>query len=311
MVSKPIHVVVGVIRNKNGEILISLRNKNVHQGGYWEFPGGKVEPGETVQQALIRELQEELSLDVKNATPLIKISHRYSDLSVLLDVWVVEEFSGQAKPCEGQPIKWVKVEELAAYEFPEANKNIVSAAQLPRHYAILSGGGFAELQNNLQSILARQGKLIQLRAKALQFAEVEKILAYAVPVCQEKGAILLVNSAMPITDQSKQLGIHLTSQDLMLTKIRPKGYQWVGASCHALKELEHAEQVGVDFAVLGPVLTTKSHPHAHPLGWEQFADLLLEVNIPVYALGGMRLDHQHEAFLAGAQGIAGISAYID
>lgn len=124
-----IHVAVGVILNAENRILIALRPEDTHQGGLWEFPGGKVECHETVESALDRELFEELGLRVTACKPLTKIQHDYTDKSVLLDVWWVNQFEGVAEGKEGQPLRWVSAEELSDYRFPAANKPIISAVQ--------------------------------------------------------------------------------------------------------------------------------------------------------------------------------------
>ena len=124
-----IHVAVGVIVNEAKEILIALRPKQSHQGGLWEFPGGKVEDGETVEVALSRELNEELGLIVSSCRPLLTIHHEYADKRVVLDVCWVEEFVGVANGREGQPIRWVTAEELSEYRFPAANHDIIIAVQ--------------------------------------------------------------------------------------------------------------------------------------------------------------------------------------
>ncbi len=135
---KQIHVAVGVILDKQQQILIALRPEDVHQGGLWEFPGGKVEDNETLQQALTRELSEELGLAVTGIRPLIEIHHDYSDKSVLLDVWWVDQYSGVAEGREGQPIRWVSAAELSNYSFPDANQAIISAVQAALNSPLLS-----------------------------------------------------------------------------------------------------------------------------------------------------------------------------
>jgi 8-oxo-dGTP diphosphatase len=122
-----VHVAVGVIYNTSGEILIALRDTSRHQGGLWEFPGGKVEQGEDVQQALARELLEEVNIEVLQCSVLLTNTHDYGDKQVLLDVWRVDGFSGIAEGREGQAIRWVSVDELQDYEFPEANIPIIQS----------------------------------------------------------------------------------------------------------------------------------------------------------------------------------------
>jgi mutator protein MutT len=129
---KRIHVAAAVIRDDAGKILIARRADTQHQGGLWEFPGGKVEADESVETALARELHEELGIVVDAARPLIKVRHDYPDKQVLLDVWEVSAFTGQPHGAEGQPLAWVTPRDLANYEFPAANQPIVAAARLPK-----------------------------------------------------------------------------------------------------------------------------------------------------------------------------------
>ena len=305
-----LHVAVGVIKDCDDNILISLRHDTAHQGGLWEFPGGKVEAGETVEQALTRELKEELDISVKQLTPLIQIKHRYTDLNVLLDVWTVTRFTGMPRGCEGQEINWVSPDQLRDYAFPAANAPIVTATRLPAEYAILNAAKNADLLEGLVRLLDNDIKLIQARIKSLSASEASRFIELAIPLCQQKGAKLLVNSAVQGVNRLKVDGIHLTSTDLLALEQRPEGFLWVAASCHNQKELKHAEVIGVDFVVLSPVLKTPTHPEAAPLGWEVFKALVGSVNTPVFALGGMVNKDKLFAQSLGAQGIAGITCFL-
>ncbi|MDD2658246.1 MAG: Nudix family hydrolase [Methylococcales bacterium] len=314
---KLLQVAVGVIKNTKGKVLISLRDKSLHQGGLWEFPGGKIESGESPEQALTRELKEELDLTVTAATPLITVKHQYPGLSVQLNVFLVEHFSGDAKSCEGQPFKWVTLAELADHDFPSANQPIITAAKLPSFYAILDDADDSLLLVNLQKILTHGVKLIQLRLKTLPPDKIEKFIEQAYPLCKQQGALLLINSAANNATEFSLDGIHLTSRHLMSATSRPafprgtpEQSRWVAASCHNLQELQHAQAIGVDFAVLAPVLATETHPETEPLGWEQFSGLVAQVNLPVYALGGLSESYLDRARQAGSQGISGIKAFL-
>jgi 8-oxo-dGTP diphosphatase len=305
----PLQVAVGVVKNPEGKILISLRHAELHQGGLWEFPGGKVEASETAESALARELKEELNIDVTAASPLITIRHRYPDRFVQLNVFLVEQFSGEAKSLEGQPFKWVAPYELGQYAFPAANQPIITAVKLPPYYAILDDADEDLLLPNLQKILNRGIKLIQARLKNLSPAAVAAFIEQAYPLCKQQQAVLLMNSAV---DYSAEVdGIHLTSRDLMALTARPENIKWLAASCHNLGQLQQAQKIGVDFVVLAPVLPTQTHPGAAVLGWEQFAELVAEVNLPVYALGGMTRSSLINARQHGGQGIAAIRAFLD
>lgn len=124
-----VHVAVGVISDGADRILVSLRPQHVHQGGLWEFPGGKVEAGETVERALHRELLEELAIEVRACQPLLTIQHDYPDKSVLLDVWWISAFDGEPHGREGQPWQWVDAAQLGTLKFPEANQPILAAIE--------------------------------------------------------------------------------------------------------------------------------------------------------------------------------------
>jgi 8-oxo-dGTP diphosphatase len=311
---KILHVAVGVIKNTDGQILISLRKPSLHQGSLWEFPGGKLETGETAQQALIRELNEELDITVFSATPLMTIKHRYPELTVQLHVFLVEQFSGLAKGNEGQAIKWVTTAELSNYPFPAANKAIIMAAQLPPYYAILDDTDESQDLINLSHLLNRGIKLIQLRLKSTPPKQLSKFIKQAYPLCQEYGVRLLINSSVKNAQTYALDGVHLNSRDLMSLSKRPtylNSSAWLSASCHNLLELQHAQQIGVDFVVLAPVLKTKSHPDTPPLGWEKFTELVSQINLPIYALGGLAEANLIDAHKAGGQGIAAIRAFLE
>ena len=309
---KPIHVAVGVITDPQGEVLIAKRHRHRHQGGLWEFPGGKVEKGERVFDALRRELKEELDITVESASPLIKIAHAYPDRNVLLDVWRVDHFHGEAFGREGQTITWVCGNRLQDYAFPQANRPIIAAARLPERYAILDyeQGDSAALRQNLQRILDRGIRLIQLRAKYLPAAQYD---ALATKVCQaaaRHSVTILLNAEPEQIVRAGAAGVHLTGRRLMQLKERPLDENlWVAASCHTLEELQQAERLKLDFVVLSPVMPTVTHPEATPLGWNAFEALVAQVNLPVYALGGLALSDVRRAREAGAQGIAGIRAF--
>jgi 8-oxo-dGTP diphosphatase len=308
---KPIQVAVGVIKNPCGQVLISLRHTNLHQGGLWEFPGGKIESHESAKQALVRELDEELGMTITDAMPLITVNHNYPDLAVQLRVLLVENYNGTVKSREGQAFCWVNPDDLINYAFPAANQPIITAAQLPSYYAILDDTVPGVLLNNLNKILNRGITLIQARLKNLSPAAAQVFLQDARNLCHKHNARLLLNSGIAEWQHVEGDGVHLTSIDLMATQQRPALAQWVVASCHNLAELQHAQQIGADFVVLAPVLPTPTHPEAKVLGWEQFTELTAQINLPVFALGGLTHADLSTAREAGAQGIAGIRAFWD
>ena len=304
-----LHVAVGVVRDSEGRVLLTERHQHAHQGGLWEFPGGKLEAGETVVHALQRELREEVGIEVQAARPLIKIKHRYPDLSVLLDVWRVDSFTGVATAHEGQAMRWVEPNQLNDYTFPAANLPIITAARLPDRYAILEGDSIEQVLQNLDNIARNKVSLLQFRAKSLPTADIHTAYRSVVAECRKQNMTLLINSDLPLFDAEAD-GIHLSSRALMIATERPTDYEWIAASCHNLRELKHAEDIGVDFVVLAPILPTPTHPNTVPLGWEAMAELMENVNLPVFALGGLKIQDIDRVVYAGGQGIAGISAFL-
>ncbi|MCS3466425.1 8-oxo-dGTP diphosphatase [Pseudomonas sp. JUb42] len=309
---KRVHVAAAVIRGTDGRILIARRADTQHQGGLWEFPGGKVEAGESVQAALARELKEELGIAVRSARPLIKIQHDYPDKQVLLDVWEVSSFTGEPHGAEGQPLAWVSNRELVNYDFPAANQPIVAAARLPADYLItpddLDNG---ELLRGIQKAVASGIKLIQLRAPNRYDPQYRDLAVDAVGLCAGKAQLMLKGPLEWLGD-FPAAGWHLTAEQLRkyASKGRPfPEERWLAASCHNAEELTLAEQMGVDFVTLSPVQPTQTHPEAVPLGWELVSELIGGFSKPVFLLGGVGPDERSRAWDIGAQGVAGIRAF--
>ncbi len=303
-----IHVAAAVIVDTQGRVLLARRSRDKHQGGLWEFPGGKLESGEDVLTALKRELHEELGITVTQARPLIRIPHHYPDKSVLLDVWKVNSFEGVAHGREGQPVEWVKPAALRDYDFPEANRPIISAAQLPACYLITpSPQDRDDFLTRLDDALAGGIRLVQLRAKGLDDGAYKALARAAVAHCHAHGAKLLLNGDPQWVAEVGADGVQLSSGRLKVLKARPLTDEYlVGGSCHNAEELEHARQLGVDFALLSPIKWTKSHPEMEGLGWDAMRGMIDDMPFPVYALGGVSKNDLENAFAAGAQGIAAI-----
>ena len=310
MKASQIHVAVGVIRDRRGRVLISERPDHVHQGGLWEFPGGKVEPGESVRDALARELREELGITVHRSRPLIQVRHRYTDRSVFLDVYVVEDFAGEPHGREGQPVAWVETDALRNKPFPEANEPIMQAARLPDRYLITPKPDEDEtvFLQGLEASLADGIQLVQFRAPDLPVQRFERLGRAARTLCARHDVPFLVNADPETATAWEADGVHINSRRLMALRRRPLPKAlWVGASCHDAAQLARAQDLGVDFCVLGPVRQTASHPGARGMGWGEFERLTRPVNLPVFGLGGLAAEDTRQAWESGAQGIAGIT----
>lgn len=311
-----IHVAVAVIVNDNNEVCISLRHPNSHQGGLWEFPGGKIESNETVEQALVREIREELDLIIKQSRPLITIAHDYQDKHVCLHVHKILAYEGRARGLEGQEVRWIELSQLSGYDFPQANIPIIKAVQLPEKYLIT--GKYTDNADFLQKLtraLENGIRLVQLRLKntGQSKEQLQCLVEQAADICKQTEAKLMFNLANDCMEQIdlsriEFAGYHADSKTLAKLTQSPD-VKWFSSSCHNAKELAKAMQLNTDFIVLSPVQKTASHPEMAAMGWSQFSSLVENVSIPVYALGGVSEQDLETAWLHGAQGVAAISAF--
>ena len=305
-----VHVAVGIVLDAQGKVLIAQRPAASHQGGKWEFPGGKLQPREEILHALARELNEELGIHVQTAHPFLRVRHAYADKTVLLDAWKVTTYQGQVHGREGQPLRWVSCHELGHYDFPAADLPILDALLLPNLYVISDAGrlGTATFLTRLERALHAGVRLVQVREKHLTPEVYLDFAGRVIHLAHAHGAKVLLNAEPDMVAQTGADGVHLTSERLLTTHSRPlaRGLL-VAASCHSAQEIAWAEHIQADFAVLSPVLDTPSHAGAVVLGWARFRDLLQAAHLPVYALGGMRAHDLGRALAAGAQGLAMIS----
>lgn len=303
-----IHVAAAALVDTQGRVLIARRHDDTHQGGLWEFPGGKCEPGESIEQALARELLEELGIELLAHRPLICITHHYPDRSVLLDVHRVTRWQGEPHGREGQPLHWAPIGQLGDWPMPPADVPIVRAIKLPDQY-LITPAAVPEKTNflrEMEAALRRGVGMVQLRVFDLDPASHLSLVIESHKLCEAYGARLLLNADESLARRSGVKGLHLSSRQLHAVTERPAEIELLAASCHSAADLEQAQAVGADFAVLSPVLPTRSHPDAEPLGWDRFASMVDEAAIPVYALGGMHPGLLSQAWQAGAQGVAGI-----
>jgi 8-oxo-dGTP diphosphatase len=307
-----IHVAAAAIINDKGEVLVSQRKQGTHLEGYWEFPGGKLEQGELAKTALARELHEELDIVPLSSRPLIRTRYHYPGKSVLLDVWKISSYSGIPRGVEGQRIEWRALNHLDINEFPPADIPVINALLLPSRYLITGQfSDLADFERRLAGVLSKGIKLVQLRLthewiKSNDNSRAHEIIRLCTSLCKQYCAQMMLN----IPDEihlDAGIGIHLTSKLLRAARKRPE-CSIVSASCHSRDELQHAQSIGVDFAVLSPVSKTLTHPEAEPLGWDAFSRMVDDINIPVYALGGMTVDDIERAWRSGGQGIAAIGA---
>ncbi|MEW6165616.1 MAG: Nudix family hydrolase [Pseudomonadota bacterium] len=302
-------VAAAVILRPDGGFLLGQRAADTFYPGYWEFPGGKVEPGETPRQALVRELREELEIDVLAATPWIVREHVYEHAHVRLHFFRVTQWAGELRDHVHAALAWQRADALAVAPMLPANAPVLAALALPDFYGVTQAwrGGVAAQLAALDGALARGLRLVQLREAALPEAERESFVAAAVARCQRHGARALVNGDAQLARAAGADGLHLPAAQLMALDRRPP-FPLVAASCHDRAELDQAARLGLDFAVLGPVAATASHPGQEGMGWEAFGKTVANCPLPVYAIGGLGPADVAVAQASGAQGVAAIRA---
>ena len=302
-----------VIADARGRVLLARRDGTSDLAGLWEFPGGKLEPGETPEQALVRELQEELDITVEVGPPLLQVPQQYPGKRLRLDVRKVAAWQGKPRGNEGQALAWVAPDKLARYSMPPADLPVVAALRQPDRYLVTPEPGEddeAWLQALAQAI-AGGAHRVHLRAPALAAKEPERWRRLARRATQElrgAGTELLVGADVDLA-RELGIGVHLRAAQLAGLAQRPLPENLpVAASCHAIEELRIAQHIGCDFAVVGAIRDTATHPGATPLGWAGFEALRETTSLPLYAIGGLSPADIDEARTHGAQGIAAIRA---
>lgn len=300
-----VDVAVGVLFRPDGAVLLGQRPAGKPYAGWWEFPGGKLESGESVEHALARELHEELGIEVHASHPWVMREHSYQHARVRLHFQRIWNWSGTPHGREGQALCWQPAGRVALAPLLPAALPVLRMLQLPGRYGISNAAalGDDEFLLRLDAALARGLRLVQLREPGLAPARFEGLFYRVREACRGHGARLLVNSAHLPDYWSACDGVHLRSAQLASRAARPQ-VALVGASCHDAGELARAAELGCDFAVLGPVRATASHPGATPLSWSGFEALVRGTQIPAFALGGVSPGDEDRARAAGAHGLA-------
>jgi 8-oxo-dGTP diphosphatase len=299
--------VAAAVIERPGEFLLAQRPEGKPYAGYWEFPGGKIEPGEDPRAALDRELKEELGIEVTAATPWITRVYAYTHATVRLHFFRVTGWRGEPQPLEDQAIKWQVAGKTDVSPMLPANAPVLAALALPAVMVVSDATrmGIDEWTAALAERALGEKLLVQLREKGMDRMKFQHLLSRALVRAEPFGSRVVVNSANGRYPQCE--GVHLTAAALMEAAVRPGG-ALVGASCHDEREIAHAAQLGVDYVVVGPVKATASHPGAAPLGWERLQALIRDQPMPAYAIGGLTRGDLAHARSSGAHGVALLGA---
>lgn len=301
--ARALRVAAAALRAPDGRVLLAQRGPHKRYAGQWEFPGGKIEPGESSEAALRRELTEELGITAVSLDPLIRLRHDYPELSVALQVYTCETWQGVPQGLEGQRLEWVPAVSLAEWPLLAADAPIVTALRLPAHYVFTAPAMKAEaVLAGLDGLPA--DALLRLRLPAMADRDYEDLA---------EGVAARIGAARLVVDRgaglAERLDCRLHLDGGALAAGEATGAVRRIASVHDAGQLARARALGVEAAVLGPVASTASHPGARPLGWEGFAALAVNAGLPVYAIGGLAPKDAAAARSHGGQGCAGIGAF--
>jgi 8-oxo-dGTP diphosphatase len=288
-----VDVVCAIVQKPNGEFLLAQRPVGKVYAGYWEFPGGKVDRGESLADATARELNEELGIDVQKSYPWLTRTFSYPHANVRLHFRRVVEWRNEPRSRENQAFTWQSI------------SNINVTPLLPTIYGITHAENIGEtaMLEKIRRALANGLRLIQVREKNWPR---ERLIAFAqqvIALARPFYAKVMLNGDGELAREAGADGLHLSSTALMKLIARP-AIDLCGASCHNELELAKAAELNLDFVLLGPVLPTPSHPDSEVLGWQQFNDLVTNYPLPIYAIGGLTSSDQETAWQHGAHGIA-------
>ena len=330
MAFSKIHVVAAVLENSAGSVLVAQRPPGKSMAGAWEFPGGKIKAGESRLCGLDRELEEELGVRIEEARPLIRYRHHCPELEIDLDVWRVTRWRGAPYGREGQTLAWLDPNELLEIGLLPADAAIVKALLLPTSVLVTPASArdderafldALEAYANSRQSAPQPSPLICLRRPDLDAGALLELAAGAACRLDGTGARLLLHgdpatlgpllsdppAALRARLGGSVAGLHVPAHCLSALSERPvPDNLWFGASCHGAAELQAAARVRADYAFLGNVLPTASHPGQPGLGWNAFTAMVADLPLPVFAIGGLNPADLDAAWAAGAQGIAAI-----
>ncbi|CAM5208446.1 8-oxo-dGTP diphosphatase OS=Castellaniella defragrans OX=75697 GN=HNR28_001486 PE=3 SV=1 [Castellaniella defragrans] len=322
--SKPyIRVAAGLILDQRGRLLLGQRPEGKAWAGWWEFPGGKIEAGESVEQALVRELEEELGIRATHVYPWVVYVHEYPKTIVELAFCQVTAWEGEPRGRENQALDWVnpwdiRLEESEHPIAPGGGSLLPAATpplrwlRLPTQYRvshIATPDGLETWLAQLRQELMRGLGLVQFREPdwSGDEASLHRAFEATLALCRQHDARCLINSIHPRAWWPEADGVQLRAADarrILQEDARPPG--WLGVSAHQARDMDCARQLQADFVVLGHVLATPSHPGDTPMGWEQFQLLAAQAGRPVFAIGGQSIDTLETARRHGAHGVAAL-----
>jgi 8-oxo-dGTP diphosphatase len=304
-------VAAGILIQADGQFLLGSRPQGKPYAGYWEFPGGKLEAGESALAALKRELLEELGVELTDATPWLCQRFDYPHALVELYFYRVTGWTGEITAHEGQEFAWQRAGELNVSPILPANGPILRGLALTDRLLFSPAGGIdeSEFLDRLAQYWQQGNTWLVLREPQMSDSEYANLYQKVRAIDRPHGGKIIAHGSIELAAQLNADGFHLSSSQLMAQTQRPTTFDWLGASTHSAAELQQAQRLGIDYTVLGHVNASASHPQQAPLGWQQFTDLLAQGwSSPCFAIGGQSLATLPQAQQAGAQGVAMLEA---
>lgn len=300
-----VRVAAAVLLRPDGQVLLAQRPPGKPYEGYWEFPGGKLEPGETPRAALDRELGEELGIAVTRAAPWFTQEFVYPHAHVELAFFRVYAWTGELVGHDGQAFAWQVPGRYDVGPLLPANTRVLAALELPAVYGITDAedSDEAHFLPRAERAFQRGLRLVQVRDRSWPLHRRLALAREVVARAHRHGARVLWNGTAEEARHAGCDGVHWTSAALRVATARPEG-MLCAASCHDVHEVTFAGRLALDFAVLGAVAPTPTHPEAVPLGWEGFARAVEGARLPVHALGGLCAADLDVAIAHGAHGVA-------
>jgi len=307
------HVMAGLMVDDLGRVLLAERPAGKHLAGFWEFPGGKVEPDESRLDALSRELREELGIELQSATPLIRVPWKYRDRTVLLDAWRVDRWLGTPQSMERQALRWCEPQQIDPAIMTPADRPILQALRLPDEYAITPADVRPDQRDEwferITQAIRRKPCLIQLRLPLWSADGVRQFATDLLPAAREHRSQLLLHADIEGA-VALGVGVHLTSAQLSKLSERPLPWQQlVGVSCHDAAQLGRATDITADFATLSQVASADSHDGQCAMDWGSFRSMAEAAALPVFARGGMRPSLAVKSKMHAGQGVAGVESF--
>ena len=301
-----VDVAVCVIQSPDGRVLLAERTSRQVAAGFWELPGGKIEPGETPLQAAVRELQEETGLSPVGVTPWLSYEHQFRTKRLRLHFYRARGWQGSPHGREGQRLAWVDLNAPHVAPVQPSNDRALFALSLPATFidadlsACRSPDAFLA---GLHDALSSGERLLRLRVSSFSPGQTASLLARVAGLAAAfPTARLFVPSTMDAR-RAGFAGVFSCSKALRQLTVRPDALLWA-ATCHDEVDIAHASSLGADFVVLSPIQSDPKCAGRTPIGWDGLRRCVASSAVPIYAHGGLTRDDAQAVQQAGAAGLA-------